>query len=53
MTQPYIEPPSTPLIKENHDGMSDKYFVNLKLCRYYMLPMSDLYEFKISLFDNG
>ena len=42
-----------PLIKENNDGKSDKDFVKLKLCRDPTLPTSDLYEFKMSLFDNG
>ena len=36
-----------------HDGKSDKYFVKLKLRIYPTSPTSDLYEFKISLFDNG
>ena len=53
MTQPHIDPPQISLIKENHDGKFDKYFVKLKLCRYPTSPMLDLYEFKISLFNNG
>ena len=31
MNQPHVEPPPIPLIKENHDGKSDKDFVKLKL----------------------
>ena len=53
MTQPHVETPPIPLIKEKHNGNSDKYFVKLKLCRVPTSPTSDLYEFKISLFDNG
>ena len=41
------------VIKENHNGKSDKYFVKLKLHRDTTSSTSDLYEFKISLFDNG
>ena len=31
----------------------DKYFVKLKLCRDPTLSTSDLYELKMSLFENG
>ena len=51
-TQPHLEPLPIPLIKERHDGKSDKYFVKLKLHRDPTFPTSDLYEFKIPLFDN-
>ena len=53
MTKPHVEPPPIPLIKEKHNGKSDKYFVKLKLLRDPTLSTSDLYEFKMSLFDNG
>ena len=53
MTHPQVEPPPIPLIKEKHDGKSDKYFVKLKLHRDPTLPTSDLYEFKMYLFENG
>ena len=53
MTQPHVDPPSIPLMKENHDGKSDKYFVKLKMRRDTTLPTLELYEFKMSLFDNG
>ena len=53
MTHPHVEPPTIPLIKEKHDDKSDKYFVKLKLRRDPTSPSSDLYEFKMSLFDNG
>ena len=52
MTQPHLDPPLIPLIKEKHDGKSDKYFVKLKLRRDPTSPTSDLCEFKMSLFDN-
>ena len=53
MTQPHLYPPSIPIIKENHYGKSDKDVVKLKLRRDPTLPTSNLYGFKISLFDNG
>ena len=53
MTQPHAEPPPTPLIEEKHDGKSEKYFLKLKLRGDPTLPTSDLYEFKMYLFDNN
>ena len=53
MTHPHVEPPTIPLIKEKHDDKSDKYFVKLKLRRDPTSPSSDLYEFKMSLFEKG
>ena len=53
MTQPNVYPPLIPLVKENHDDKSGKYFVKIKLRRDPTSSTSDLYEFKISLFDNG
>ena len=53
MTHPHIEPPYIPLIQETHDGKSYKKNVKLKLRRYPTSSTSDLYEFKMSLFDNG
>ena len=52
MTQPHVEPQPIPLIKENHDGKSDKYFVKLNLHIYPTLPTLDPYEFNIC-FENG
>ena len=52
MTQPHADTPFIPLIKENNDGKSDKDFVKLKLYIDPTLSTSDLYEFKMSLFDN-
>ena len=53
MTQPHLEPPLTPLIKEKNNSKSDKYFVKIKLHRDPTSSTSDLYEFKIYLFENG
>ena len=53
MTHPHIESPPIPLIKENHDGKSDKDFVKIKQRRDPTPSTSDLYEFKMYLFDNG
>ena len=51
-THPHVDPPPIPLIKENNDGKPDKDFVKLKLCRYPTLPTYDLYELRMSFFDN-
>ena len=53
MTHPHVEPPPIPLIQETHDGKSDRYFVNLKFRRDLTSSTSELYELKMSLFDNG
>ena len=53
MTHPHAEPTPILLIKENHNGKSEKYFVKIKLHRYPTLSTSDLYEFRIYLSDNG
>ena len=50
ITQVYVEITPIPLIKIKYDGKSDKYFVKLKLRRYPKSSMSDLYEFRMSLF---
>ena len=52
-TQPHIGPPPIPLIKEKHDGKSDKDSIKLKMHRDPTSLMLDLYEFKMPLFDNG
>ena len=49
----HVEPLPIPQIKETCNGESDEYFVRLKLCGYPTSSISDLYEFKISLFDHG
>ena len=46
-----MEPPPIHLIKGKYDGKSDKDFVKLKLSRYSTSSISDLYKFKMSLFD--
>ena len=48
----HIEPHPIPLIKINNDEKLDIYFVKIQLCRGPTLENSDLYEFKITLFDN-
>ena len=51
MNHPHIDPPQIQTIKEKHDGNSDKYSVKLKLRRYPTSSTSDLYDFKMSLFN--
>ena len=53
MTQAHLEPLPIPLMKGTYVGNPDKYFVNLKLCRDPTYNTSNLYEFRMSLFDNG
>ena len=48
-----MKPPPITLIKVKYDGKSDKDFIKLKLHRDPISSMSDLYELKMSLFDNG
>ena len=52
-TEQPMEPTPTPFTKIKHDDKSDRDFVKLKLHRDPMSNKSELYEFKISLFDNG
>ena len=51
--QVHVEPPPIPLIKIKHDDKSDKDLVKLKFCRDLTSEKSDLYEFKMALFENG
>ena len=53
MTHPQVDPQLIPLIQETHDVNSEKDFVKLKLSRDPTSSTSDLYEFKMYLFDNG
>ena len=53
ITQTHVEPTNISIIKEKNNGKSDNDSVKLKLRRYPTSSTSDLYEFKISLFDNG
>ena len=48
-----MEPPPIPLIKSNNSDKLDKYFVKIKVPWDPMSENSDLYEFKMELFDNG
>ena len=53
VTQPHVDPPMVPLIKENYNGKSKKYFVKHKLRRDPASPTSNLYGIKMSLLDNS
>ena len=53
MVQQHVDPSLNLLIKSKHDDNFDKYFVKLKLFRDLTSEKSDLYEFKMALFDNG
>ena len=53
MNQSHVYPLPFLLIKFNHDGKSDKTIVKIKLRRDPTLPTSDLYELKMSFFENG
>ena len=48
-----MEPLPIPLIKETYNGKPEKYFVKVKLRRDPTSSMSYLYDFNMSLFDNG
>ena len=48
----HLEPPPIPPIKETCNGKSEKDFVKLKLRRYPMFSTSDLYRFKMSVYDH-
>ena len=50
--QVHVEPLSIPLIKVEYYGKSDKDSVQLKFRRDPTSSTSDLYEFKMYLFDN-
>ena len=49
--QLHVEPPPIPLIESRNDTKTDKYFVKIKFCRDPTSKNSDIYEFKIALFD--
>ena len=49
----HVESPPILLIKETYNGKSDKYFVKLKLRRDHKSSTMELYEFNMSLFDQG
>ena len=41
------------MIESKNNTKSDKYCVKIKLCRDSTSEKSDLYEFKMALFENG
>ena len=47
-----VEPPPIPLKKGKNDTKSYKYCVRIKLRRYSTPKRSDLYDFKMALFEN-
>ena len=51
--QMLVEPPPIPLISGNNDTKLNKYSVKIKLHKDPTSENSDLYEFKMALFDNG
>ena len=53
IVQVHVDPPLIPLIKSRNKDKSDKGFVKMKLCRDPTSENSDVYEFRIDLFDNG
>ena len=53
VVQVHMETPHTSLIKSNHNDKADKDFVIMKVRRYPTSYKSELYEFKMALFDNG
>ena len=53
MVEQHVDPPPIPPIKSKHNDMSYKDFVRLKLHRDPTSDNSDLYEFKMALFNNG
>ena len=51
--QVHVEPYLIPPIKHKNDEKSDKYFVTIKLRKNPTSEKLDLYELKMSLFDNS
>ena len=49
----HVDPPEIPLIESKKNYKWDKDCVKIKVCRDLMSQKSDLYEFKMALFDNG
>ena len=49
----HAEPPTIPLVKKTSTGKSDGDYVKIKLHRYPKFSTSDIYEFRMSLFDHG
>ena len=53
MAQSHVEPPPITLINWTYDGKLEKDIVKLKLRKYPTSSTLDLYDFRMSLFDNG
>ena len=53
VVQVHTETPHISLIKSNHNDKADKDFVIMKVRRYPTSYKSELYEFKMALFENG
>ena len=51
--QVHVEPPLIQLIKSKNDEKLNEYSVKIKLRRYTRSENSELYEFKMTLFDNS
>ena len=51
--QGHVNPPPIPPIKINNDDKSDEDLVEIKFDRDPTSEKLDLYEFKMTLFDNG
>ena len=49
----HVEPPMIPLIKETPTGKSDGDYVKLKMRRDPTSSTSELYDFRMSLFEHG
>ena len=49
----HVEPPLIPLVKETSTGKSYGDYVKLKFLRGPTSSTSDLYEFRMSLFNHG
>ena len=53
MIQPHLDLPRILIIKEEHNGKSDKNSVKLELHIDQKISTSDPYEFKMTLFGSG
>ena len=53
VAQVHMEPPPFPMIRSKHNHKLDKDFIKLKLSRDLMSDKSNLYAFKMVLFNNG
>ena len=51
--QVHVKPPSTTLIKSKIDMNLVKHYFKIKLCRNPTSEASDMYQFKMELFDHG